>query len=576
MSAAVFGSGHSEAKQTFERQAEQVKTVKAQIAAAKAELVYEQQRSRDMQRKLQFAGSELAANDPIEAEGRNVKTSSSLGASRKDFDGMHEEIRNIDMRFADESECNKLLMAELREVREESDGYREKRDAIRAKASALKAEIMDIEAARRFVHGQGSRLREAVRQKDHEVIPILLSKGADPNQDEDGEGRTPIFWAAQCGAVECIKALVAGGADVRRTSREDATAWRWRRDDALTTACQCGQAEAVRALLEAGAIEDIDAGCEYQQGDDTWLVCTPLLAACVAGKADVVRVLLEFDADLDVQRDDGSGPLHCAVRADYDAAHMEAVKALCDKGVALDLKDQDGWTPLLHAITLRCTTCVRTLLSAGASLDDALEEHPIGRDLVSAVTADDIGLVCALLESGADANVPRCEEEAKEKKQAGMVCVSPLTLAVRYRRSACVTLLLEFKADPNHRSIDWQGFGEDVYTTPMSIASENGEVEMMKQLVSYKADVNREVEPGLGYMPIHAAVEGRRINSLNFLAEQGTKFNVVAKRNGIKKGSPLLLAKGLYPDIFQELLRLTGSLAAGAADMAAEAKDEEE
>eukprot|EP00929_Paragymnodinium_shiwhaense_P120382 TRINITY_DN9230_c0_g1_i1.p1 TRINITY_DN9230_c0_g1~~TRINITY_DN9230_c0_g1_i1.p1 ORF type:complete len:582 (-),score=169.18 TRINITY_DN9230_c0_g1_i1:97-1779(-) len=544
-----YAGGLGPSTTELEQRKELVKTVKW-LQTTQKELLREKNKNKQLTDEL----TKLCAIDSItsgeEALQRNARLSSAVASSRKDADLNADEIRLVSRKLIQEERLRKNLEAEVRTFRKESEQLRISLDEAQSENQRLRAELGLLTQSHRFGHGRGSSLREAARGDDVAGIEKLLGGGADPNQDEDGEGRTAIFWAAQCGAVGSIRALAAGGADVRKRASHDAKAWRWRLDDPLTTACQCGQPEACRALLEANALLDINASCEYRQGDDQWFSCTPLLAACVAGQAEVVRVLLDFDASLNVRKDDGGGPLHCAVRADHGT---EAVELLAQKKADLDLRDQDGWTPLLHAITLRSMPCVRVLMRAGASLEAAMEGYPQSQDLVEAIGADDSGMVCALIEAGTDVNAPRVEEQAVARSGSGMISYTPLCQAVRHRRRSCVDMLLDAKADVNLRSISFHGEGEDVYATPLALAAEAGDMDVLQKLLVNNADVNLEVQPETSFTALHAAVSAGQETAALALSKANADLNQVARMQGTDLGSALQLAQEKNPRLYELL-----------------------
>jgi len=522
----------------------EVQKSKKQLAAAEKQ---------NMALQVQLTASHAIVNTVTgeEEKERNHRLSCSLKTTKEEVESLREDIRQTSRRYVDEERKRKHLETDLRHSQQEAEKNKKAAEEAQAEVAKLKAQMGGLQEDRRFGQGKGTPLREAARNNDSTEVTRLIQEGMDPNQDEDGEGRTPIFWAAQCGAVEAIAALAAGGADVRQRARADAKVWRWRGDDPLTTASQCGQAGACRALLEASAAPDIDVQCEYQQNDDVWYSCTPLLAACVAGQASVVSVLLEFGANYQVHREDGSSPVHCAVRADRGDGSVEAVRHLAAKNADLNCRDLDGWTPLLHAITLRCLSCVRVLLALGSRLGDALEQHPYGTDLVDAVVSDDVGLIAALLESGTDPDKPKCEPEAVAHTTAGMVSFTPLCAAVRYRRRTCVSMFLDKQADPNKRSILWQGSGEETTYTPLTLAATSGDVDILKQLLNHSASIDLETESGNGYTALHAAAESVQPAVVQALLEAGANAGLVAERDGMTLGTPADLCRESSPETCQ-------------------------
>lgn len=554
-----YSGGLGPSNVELQQRKELLRTTK-ELQVKTKELDAEKMKNKKLEQQLIELHSKLTMLDGEEAFMRTARQTSAIATARKITDHQEDDIRLISRRLIYEERRGKNLEVEARTARKEADALKASLEEAQAQNHRLRAELGVMTQSHRFGHGRGSSLREAARRNDVATVEQLLTDGADPNQDEDGEGRTAIFWAAQCGAVESIKALAARGANVRQRASQDAKAWRWRLDDPLTTACQCGQPEACRTLLEAGALVDINEHCQYQQDDNQWYLCTPLLAACVAGQAEVVKVLLEFDATLSVLRDDGGGPVHCAVRADYGGGHTEVVKILADKKADLNLKDNDGWTPLLHAINLQCIDCVRVLIRSGASLETALEgradaatQSYASQDLVDAVTSDDIGLVCALLEAGRDVNVPKCEEEAKNHTAAGLVSFTPLCQALKLRRRSCTDLLMGAKADVNCRSISFDGSTEDAFVTPLTIAAESGDAPLVQRLLAEGADVHMEAKPESGFTALHAAVSAGQETAAMTLVKAGGRLDGSAE----SVGTPLEIAQAKDANFYDKLISAT-------------------
>jgi hypothetical protein len=78
----------------------------------------------------------------------------------------------------------------------------------------------------------------AARTGVPEVISALIKRGANVNAKENSRGQTALMWAAGEGHAAAVRALVAGGADLRARSKGGWTA--------LLFAAREGQAGAVR------------------------------------------------------------------------------------------------------------------------------------------------------------------------------------------------------------------------------------------------------------------------------------------------------------------------------------------
>ena len=116
----------------------------------------------------------------------------------------------------------------------------------------------------------------------------------------DADGRTPLMWAAACGAASIVAQLFYSGCqDVNIADRTHG-------ETALYASAQGGHAEAVSQFIAAGANVDkvTNAKC-----------CTPLFIAAENGHGDVVSKLIAAGASVDkVTNADGCTPLHIAAQ----------------------------------------------------------------------------------------------------------------------------------------------------------------------------------------------------------------------------------------------------------------------
>lgn len=112
---------------------------------------------------------------------------------------------------------------------------------------------------------------------------------------------TPLHAAAQDGAAEEVRRLLAGGAAPDAAAANGGTA--------LHYASGLGHAAAVAVLLEEGGAS---VHHKAQQG------VTPLHVAAAGGHADAVRLLVRHGAALDERTDEGHTPLDLATSLGHD------------------------------------------------------------------------------------------------------------------------------------------------------------------------------------------------------------------------------------------------------------------
>jgi len=126
----------------------------------------------------------------------------------------------------------------------------------------------------------------------------------------------------------------------------------------------------------------------------------PLAIAAARNAADTVRAMLDRGMTADLRDDRGLTPLMWAARA----GAIDAMAALIDGGADLNARDASSrWTPLLHAIHRQQPEAVRLLLDRGADPNAAAPRRLT--PLMMAADDPDPATVRLLLAHGADARV---------------------------------------------------------------------------------------------------------------------------------------------------------------------------
>ena len=190
-----------------------------------------------------------------------------------------------------------------------------------------------------------------------EKLAGMIADGTvDPEQDPHVDGVTAVHVAAEEGHLECVKILIAAGADVTKIDEEDRSA--------LQLAVKGNYGEVAAALVKAGA----DPNTPYvdEEGESHNL----LMDAIIVENEAFALLLIENGADL-YHADDHK------VTTLLQAAHrgmVNVTKALLEKHAASPSEGQENWvdaasdegvTPLLAAASEGHTAILKQLLSTG-------------------------------------------------------------------------------------------------------------------------------------------------------------------------------------------------------------------
>ena len=353
--------------------------------------------------------------------------------------------------------------------------------------------------------------------EDPAVCQVLIDAGADIETNDD-MGRSPLHLACRSGALAIVKMLVKTGADVSGTDNE--------RDTCLTLAAYFGHTETVRYLVGLPEVdvnhkdaEDctalllaadqnhpdvakvlIDAGADIEEKDEDG--CSPLFMASKAGALDIVKMLLQAGADVNVtyhtqdnvgytcltlaashgqtetvrylvglpevdvnQRGDDFTALHWACQEDFP----DVVKVLIDAGADIEVKDDNGCSPLLLASKDGSLATVRMLVKAGADVSGTDNERETCLTLAAYFghTETVRHLLC----------LP--EVDVNQSCNSGF---TSLHLGVIQTHPDVVEVLVNAGADVEAK---YDGVGR----TPLHCACEVGEREIVKMLLEAGADV---------------------------------------------------------------------------------------
>lgn len=177
-----------------------------------------------------------------------------------------------------------------------------------------------------------------------EIARFLVVEGGAVLDRSNKAGCTPLYQAVQHGHVDCVRTLIALGADLEACTRTGATP--------IYIASDRGNLVLTNILLEASA--DVNVTTQFQM--------TPLLIAAFNGHQDVVSSFLSRNVDIEQHGPCGGTALYVSAQEGRQSAaellirHGAKVDARCDGGSDL--------TPSLIAAMQGHDSVVRLLLEA--------------------------------------------------------------------------------------------------------------------------------------------------------------------------------------------------------------------
>jgi len=185
-----------------------------------------------------------------------------------------------------------------------------------------------------YARPNGTPLVQAARHGHHETVSVSMKEGAE-KYNTDCNGRTALHWAIANRDREMIEVLWKTSSDAKRTSQHGT---------ALQLAVKLHYPDILELLLKKGAIS---SSCLPH-------FATPLFEALKAHVldrrtpnrcTDTVRVLMRY-CNVNARTLAGDTPLALAASSDL----VPVMKILFDNGAKINIRNDEGQTPLIYAI----------------------------------------------------------------------------------------------------------------------------------------------------------------------------------------------------------------------------------
>ena len=329
--------------------------------------------------------------------------------------------------------------------------------------------------------GIGSPVLCAAIQHGHgDIVEMLLSRGADPNE-KDISGRTSLHIAARKGRPKLIVLLLKHGIDVNVSARDLSNS---------IPLCHAGSRQAAEILIANGA----DLSWRDESGG------TVLHSLVRRGTTNATEAIIEHGVDVNAQNNFGSTALH--ITAVHGSKKMAEV--LVAKGANLDIKDNKGFTPLarkmkfVRGLGAYAKDFAKFLIRSGAQytindvawlgdlerFSELLERNPTLADYVNSMDNEPV-LFAAIYGGNSDIFKLLLAKGAKLDVR-GKHMESPLFAASYIGNSYALRILMEKGVDVNERGLH----GESA----LHWAAVKGNTEAVLLLLEAGADVTAKVE----------------------------------------------------------------------------------
>jgi ankyrin repeat protein/beta-lactamase regulating signal transducer with metallopeptidase domain len=345
-------------------------------------------------------------------------------------------------------------------------------------------------------------LHQAVAVGDLERIRSLIASGANVNARDSMEN-TPLLLAIKMGRLSIVEMLISAGADVNAKDAQGKVP--------LYLAKEKGYAELEKILIKAA---------QKQRKTREESSGLSIHKAARAGDQEKVKEFLDQRININVKDNDGRTPLHCA----SIEGRMELVRFLISKGADVDAKEDQGSFPQymtpLHRAALRGHREVAAILIANGAYVNA-ENRRGGTPLHLAALQGHKAVVQLLLNSGADANAKDKEEQTPVdaaqimKKLPESKAVQEEILEILTKAS---TTQKQMKRQPSE-DVSTAGSENPESTKSIHEAAAEGDLEQVKRLIAEGVDINSRGERE--FTPLHIAAKGGQSKIARFLIAHG-------------------------------------------------------
>lgn len=286
-------------------------------------------------------------------------------------------------------------------------------------------------------------LMASVLKNNEQIMLALINAHVRIDDVTKVLGNNALMLATIHGSIECLKGLIANGAEVNQQNNDGQTA--------LSLAAECGNADIMDLLVQHDALLNV---ADYSGK-------TALMHAAITNDANCMNILIDAGAGLDITDNAKSDALLISlIHYKGDSCPLLLIRSGC----SLNNVNMDGNTALSMAVRRNSAVVVQEMIERQVNLNQCCN------DVTALWYATDKcyeNCMKVLLAGQADPNIGR----------------PPLVIAARlYDNVNCVKMLLKAGADVNRT--------DHVYGSVIQTGAELGSYEIVKAGLDVGADVN--------------------------------------------------------------------------------------
>jgi len=342
-------------------------------------------------------------------------------------------------------------------------------------------------------------LHAAVRRHDIEKVKEVLKREGAYLCDYESYFGSPLTIAATDDCPTSILQMLLDARPAQPSKRRGDLDYYEDESHALLMAAWSGSVEAVQILINAKAHLHLYAYNDNTMFEDDLTIPTPLFAAAAKGSCEKVKLLLEAKADVDFINN------HCDCAADIAelGGHHEIVEMLLKSGA----EPRDSWYQMRSACIEGRTDDVKSLLDAGYRLYQGM----CGRyPLLLAAKHGHTDIVQMLVAAGAPLNVYDTNDMTPLDHMitSGNVDVAKQLIAakadVNFRPKGVTALYNAAKCgnlDATKMLLDAKAQVDYIgsSSTALGCAAQHGHLDVMRVLIAAKASLDKNHSPPLIY-----------------------------------------------------------------------------